>query len=69
MVSPEAGLAAWQWQLEGATIKGNLRLHLVFALTTATIILALCWTRARLPQGRATRPGLLHVVLCLSLTT
>ena len=21
------GLAAWQWQLEGATLKGNLRLH------------------------------------------
>ncbi len=26
------GLAAWQLQLEGATLKGNLRLHLVFAL-------------------------------------
>jgi uncharacterized membrane protein len=42
------GLAAWQWQLEGATLKGNLRLHLVFALTTATIILALCWRRFHL---------------------
>jgi uncharacterized membrane protein len=42
------GLAAWQWQLEGATLKGNLRLHLVFALTTSAIILVLCWKRFRL---------------------
>ena len=26
------GLGAWQWQLEGATLKGNLRLHLICAL-------------------------------------
>ena len=25
------GLGAWQWQLEGATIKGNLRLHMICA--------------------------------------
>ena len=39
------GLAAWQWQLEGATLKGNLRLHLIFATTTAAIILILFWKR------------------------
>ena len=32
------GLGAWQWQLEGARLKGNLRLHLICALTTATLI-------------------------------
>ena len=42
------GLAAWQFQLEGAILKGNLRLHLVFAITTATIILFLFWKRYRL---------------------
>ena len=42
------GLAAWQFQLEGATLKGNLRLHLVFAITTAAIILVLFWKRYRL---------------------
>ena len=42
------GLAAWQWQLEGATLKGNLRLHLIFALTTAALIVGLCWKRFRL---------------------
>lgn len=52
------GLAAWQWQLEGATLKGNLRLHLVFALTTATIILFLFWRRYRLrTNGRSPRTG------------
>src|ERR1700754_3968685 len=25
------GLTAWQWQLEGARLKGNLLLHMVFA--------------------------------------
>jgi uncharacterized membrane protein len=42
------GLAAWQWQLEGATIKGNLQLHLICALTSASLIFALCWMRSRL---------------------
>jgi uncharacterized membrane protein len=52
------GLAAWQWQLEGATLKGNLRLHLVFALTTAAIILLLFWRRYRLrTNGRSPRIG------------
>jgi len=45
------GLAAWQWQLEGATLKGNLRLHLIFAITTATIILFLSWKRFRLRKN------------------
>ena len=45
------GLAAWQWQLEGANLKGNLRLHLVFAITTATIILFLFWKRFRLRKN------------------
>src|ERR1700730_18322704 len=42
------GLGAWQWQLEGATLKGNLRLHLICALTTATLIFFLWWMRSRL---------------------
>jgi uncharacterized membrane protein len=42
------GLGAWQFQLEGATLKGNLRLHLIFALTTGTLIFLLFWMRSRL---------------------
>jgi len=58
------GLAAWQWQLEGATLKGNLRLHLVFALTTATIILALYWKRSRF-RSRDQQPGVAYFALML----
>lgn len=57
-VTVATGLLAWHFQLEGAALKGNLRLHLVFALTTAAIILVLFWKRFRL-RGRneSPRPG------------
>ncbi|HXM47837.1 MAG TPA: DUF2231 domain-containing protein, partial [Pyrinomonadaceae bacterium] len=31
------GLGAWRWQLEGATLKGNLLLHMICALTSASL--------------------------------
>src|SRR5438046_4087506 len=37
------GLGAWRWQLEGAALKGNLRLHLICALISASLIFLLCW--------------------------
>jgi hypothetical protein len=47
------GLGAWHWQLEGATIKGNLRLHMICALTSALLIWFLTWMRSRLrTKGR-----------------
>src|SRR4029079_18235567 len=50
------GLGAWRWQLEGATLKGNLRLHLICALTSASLIFLLCWMRSRLwAKGRSAR--------------
>jgi uncharacterized membrane protein len=42
------GLGAWRWQLEGAAIKGNLRLHMICALTSASLIFLLCWMRSRI---------------------
>ena len=42
-----SGLGAWQWQLEGATIKGNLRLHMICAVTSALLIFFLSWMRSR----------------------
>src|SRR5262245_23801721 len=42
------GLGAWHWQLEGAAIKGNLRLHMICALTSALLLLFLTWMRLRL---------------------
>ena len=56
------GLGAWRWQLEGATLKGNLRLHLVFALTTAAIIIALYWKRFRL-RSKGEQPGVAYFAL------
>src|SRR6266513_3232773 len=50
------GLGAWQWQLEGATLKGNLRLHLICALTSAALIIGLCWARLRL-RAKGESPG------------
>ena len=44
------GLGAWQWQLEGATLKGNLRLHMICAVTSALLIFFLCWMRSRLSR-------------------
>jgi uncharacterized membrane protein len=50
------GLGAWRWQLEGAKLKGNLELHLICALTSASLILVLCWIRSRL-RARDDSPG------------
>ena len=33
---------------EGATLRGNLRLHMICALTSALLIFFLCWMRSRL---------------------
>src|SRR5881275_132447 len=52
------GLGAWQWQLEGATVKGNLRLHMICALTSALLIFFLSWMRTRLhTKGISPRIG------------
>jgi uncharacterized membrane protein len=50
------GLGAWRWQLEGATLKGNLLLHMICALTSASLIFFLCWMRSRVrSKGRSPR--------------
>ena len=58
------GLGAWQWQLEGAAIKGNLRLHMICALTSALLIFFLCWMRSRL-RAKGISPGLAYFALTL----
>ena len=61
------GLGAWQWQLEGATLKGNLLLHMICALTSAALILSLCWKRSRIrAKGESPRPSY-FVVMALGL--
>jgi len=61
------GLGAWQWQLEGATLKGNLRLHMIFALTTAALILGMCWKRLRLGSKDKAPDGSYFLVMGLGL--
>jgi len=61
------GLGAWRWQLEGATLKGNLLLHLVCALTSAALIFGLSWKRSRL-RSKDERPTIPYfVVMTLAL--
>ncbi|MEY2486637.1 MAG: hypothetical protein QOH39_2285 [Verrucomicrobiota bacterium] len=63
-VAIATGLGAWQWQLEGATLKGNLRLHLICALTSASLIFLLCWMRTRF-RAKCLSPGIAYVALTL----
>ncbi len=58
------GLGAWRWHLEGAALKGNLRLHLIGALTSASLIFFLCWMRSRL-RAKGSSPGLAYFALTL----
>jgi uncharacterized membrane protein len=63
------GLGAWRWQLEGAAIKGNLRLHMICALTSALLILFLTWMRSRLrTKGRSPSIAYWAVTLIALLT-
>jgi uncharacterized membrane protein len=55
------GVGAWQWQLEGARLKGNLQLHLLCAVATSVLILALTWNRWRLWQKNE-RPSFFYFV-------
>ena len=37
------GVLAWQLQLEGSRLKGNLKLHLILALCSSALIWIVCW--------------------------
>jgi uncharacterized membrane protein len=64
-VAIATGLTAWQWQLEGAKLKGNLLLHLIFALAASGMIWLLSgWrvSRRKLPESTA---GLVYILFAL----
>ena len=61
------GLGAWQLQLEGAPLKGNLQLHLICALTSAVLILGLCWKRWRLRRKDKRPPIPYFIVMTVAL--
>ena len=66
------GLLAWQWQLGGARLKGNLRLHLLLGLSSSAMIWLLYGWRARLQRkpGQRLTPGYLAAqVIAAALVT
>jgi len=65
-VAVVSGLAAWQWQLEGAKLKGNLLLHLIFALTASGMIWLLCGWRVRQRRFPQRTPGIIYIALALA---
>ncbi|PYK39906.1 MAG: hypothetical protein DME49_02275 [Verrucomicrobia bacterium] len=64
-VAIASGLAGWQWQLEGARLKGNLLLHLISALAASGMIWLLCGWRVRQRRFSERTPGAIYIVLAL----
>ena len=64
-VAIATGLTAWQWQLEGAKLKGNLLLHLSFALASSGMIWLLCGWRFRQRKNPQQMPGIIYIFLAL----
>jgi len=65
-VALASGLTAWQWLLEGAKLKGNLLLHLIFALSASGMIWLLCGWRVRQRRFPERTPGRIYIVLALA---
>jgi uncharacterized membrane protein len=65
-VAIASGLTAWQWQFEGAKLKGNLLLHLVFGLSTSAMIWLLSGLRFRQRRAVQQTPGLIYIWLALA---
>jgi uncharacterized membrane protein len=65
-VAIASGLAAWQWQLEGAKLKGNLHLHLLFALVESGMMWLLCGWRLRQRKFPQRTPGIIYILLALA---
>jgi uncharacterized membrane protein len=64
-VAIATGLTAWQWQLEGAKLKGNLLLHLILAISASGMIWLLCGWRVRQRGSPEGTLGVVYVVLAL----
>jgi uncharacterized membrane protein len=41
------GIIAWRWQLEGATLRGSLLLHLVLGIASSLLIWTVWWIHYR----------------------
>lgn len=47
------GFAAWQWALEGQTLKGLLLLHLILGCISSVLIWLVCWIHWRVRRHPA----------------
>jgi len=47
------GFAAWQWALEGQTLKGILLMHLVLGCLSSVVIWLACWIHWRVRRDAA----------------
>jgi uncharacterized membrane protein len=65
-VAIATGLTAWQWQLEGSRLKGNLLLHLIFALAASGMIWLLAGWRISQRKLPPRTPGLIYLLLALA---
>jgi uncharacterized membrane protein len=68
------GILAWQLQLEGKGLKGNLKLHMILALCASAMIWLVCWFHVkeqRKPQfhSPAIRLAVELVAVALTLLT
>jgi uncharacterized membrane protein len=65
------GILAWQLQFEGKTPKGNLKLHMILALSSSVMIWLVCWLHVkeqRKPQFNSSGVRLTVEVLAVALT-
>jgi uncharacterized membrane protein len=65
-VAIASGLTAWQWQLEGAKLKGNLLLHFIFALSASGMIWLLSGWRISQRKFPERTPGVIYIALALA---
>ena len=65
------GILAWQLQFEGKAPKGNLKLHMILALSSSVMIWLVCWLHIkeqRKPQFNSSGVRLTVEVVAVALT-
>jgi uncharacterized membrane protein len=56
-----SGILAWQWALEGKTLRGVLLLHLVFACVASLLVWFVAWLHWKGPDQRSSRLAKLRI--------
>lgn len=63
VASIATGLLAWQWQFEGAPLRGTLLLHALLGGASGVAIVLLWWLRFRERNRQPRSPGRLYLAL------